>query len=171
MSTARAGWCCSDNSPHRPTVDRSLALRTVPFAPTPMPPFCPSRPIFFSVTLPNAVSSPTLFVCVPTAVIETLKDLCVCITVLVGGRRAGASSYHSMYSFLPSCVTTTSSAHGVPATCTLCLLSCPTFFHWHTCTLSARARQTYHPLVCSLSVSPSTERSGLRLSLALSAAQ
>ena len=49
---------------------------------------------------------------------------CVCIQY----SGAGASSYHSMCSFLPSCVTTTSSAHGVPATCTLCLLSCPTYF-------------------------------------------
>jgi hypothetical protein len=68
MSTARAGWCCSDNSPHRPTVDRSLALCTVPFAATPMPPFCPNTYAapFSSPppTLPNAVSSPTLFVCV-----------------------------------------------------------------------------------------------------------
>ena len=74
MSTARAGWCCSDNSPHRPTVDRSLALCTVPFVPTPMPPVCPNTYVapFSSPppTLPNAVSSPTLFecVCVPTAV-------------------------------------------------------------------------------------------------------
>lgn len=63
MSTARAGWCCSDNSPHRPTV------APLPSSPSlwpqhrcrPLPQHL-RRPIFFSSTdVAKAVSSPFLF--------------------------------------------------------------------------------------------------------------